>query len=138
MHGQDQVGRLEACGREHSSALSLLSASVAKRFEQQEKRLRRKDEGIEELRSELRKLQVSIITVPPEEFILSDRVQHFRDNSDWFSPDFHTHWGGYLLCLQVTREPVVPGPRGTYRLTLSLKSKKERMMPCCHGHVVLL
>ena len=106
--------------------LTLLSASVAKRFEQQEKRLRKKDEEIEELRSELRKLQVSIITVPPVEFILSDRVQHFRDNSDWFSPDFHTHWGGYLLCLQVTREPVVPGMRGTYRLTLSLKVKEGK------------
>ena len=105
--------------------LGLLSASVAKRFDQQEERLRLKDEEIEGLRSELRELQVSAITVPPVEFVISDRVQHFRDNWDWFSPDFHTHYGGYLLCLHVKKEATVSG-RGFYRLTLSLKVKEGK------------
>ena len=104
--------------------LSMLSASMAKRFEQQCEQLRKKDEEIAALRSELRELRLHV-AVPPVEFSLADHVEHFKDGKEWFSPDFYTHHGGYLLCLQVTKEVTrdEAGQR-SYRLALSAKVKE--------------
>ena len=55
------------------------------------------------LTSELYLLKTALksVFVPPPVFTMTNFQQHMNDKDQWFSPSFHSHIGGYEMCISV-------------------------------------
>ena len=107
--------------------LSLVSATSLRASKEQQQEIRelkqklsRKEEEISALQEQVENLETSLSKtqdqfqqmeetllqldkryVPPPDFVVTDFKQRKKDESEWYSPPFYSHVGGYKMCLRV-------------------------------------
>ena len=108
----------------HLSLVSAMSLKASKEQRQEirelQEKLRRKEEEISVLKEKVENLEVTLSKaqgqsqemeekllqldkryVPPPDFVMTDFKQRKKDETEWYSPPFYSHVGGYRMCLKV-------------------------------------
>ena len=78
---------------------------LRRRIEQVETSLAEGQGQLKNANEKAQKLEQQLVTfIPPPDFTMTDFEQHQKDDgeSDWRSPPFYSHIGGYKMCLSVT------------------------------------
>ena len=97
--------QLQQKDKEMKQGLTKLETELQAKDKQTKEQFQEKDRQMKEVEGELQQkiesLERRVCNCPPFEFTMTEFSRHKANNTEWFSPPFYSHPGGYKQCLAV-------------------------------------
>ena len=113
-----QIKEVQEQLQQKDKEMNKLETELLAKDKQTKEQFQEKDRQMKEVEGELQQkiesLERRVCSCPPFEFTMTEFSKHKANNTEWFSPPFYSHPGGYKLCLAVFANGYHDGHKGSY------------------------